>query len=349
MSFESGKISVRAFHLIKQMPENLQGAMRSKPVPPDEVVMESPASGWVVQEDLGGYKRAVLRSVQRKISTVQLKKEVLAECKAYQQANNVAYVSRKLKNEITAGARARLLPLTPVTSRDIELVWAEGAGVLYASAMSGSQVDLLCNHMALLQCPILQLDAENTAMARDQFDCRKVDPAGFTTAVDPVLLFHGFGSEFLTWLWFRQENYPHTSFGDDALGILLEGPLTLSRDGAASETTTLKGGAATISTETKACLLDGKVLVKGRFSFTCQDQIYQAVVDNGFGFRGLAFSTGEGALDAGSRFQSRIVAMEQWFEMFFGLYANFIGRRSGAWDGELEKMQLWVSEKKVRG
>jgi hypothetical protein len=157
------------------------------------------------------------------------------------------------------------------------------------------------------------------------------------------------GQEFLTWLWFKAE----TQLGQIALSdgrvvsVLVEGPLVFRREGQGAHAVVLKKGAPESSAEAKTCLMGGKKLKEARLTLALDGERVWS-----FGFeadeflvRGLKLPQSAGALDGLSRFQERMVFLEEWREMFLDLFGAFVGVRGDGkkWRGVLGEIREWVA------
>ena len=100
------------------------------------------------------------------------------------------------------------------------------------------------------------------------------------------------------------------------------------------------------SIEAKTCLLSGKKLKEAKITFALDEQLMWA-----FGFeadqflvRGLKLPQGEGQLDAISRFQERLIFLEQWREMFMDLYGAFLAVRTDSkkWKNTVADIREWI-------
>ena len=159
------------------------------------------------------------------------------------------------------------------------------------------------------------------------------------------------GQEFLTWLWFKAE----TQLGQIALSdgrvvsVLVEGPLVFRREGQGAHAVVLKKGAPESSAEAKTCLMGGKKLKEARLTLALDGERVWS-----FGFeadeflvRGLKLPQSAGALDGLSRFQERMVFLEEWREMFLDLFGAFVGVRGQ--NGEVWEIRRWVARRPSRG
>jgi hypothetical protein len=94
----------------------------------------------------------------------------------------------------------------------------------------------------------------------------------------------------------------------------------------------LKKGAPENSLEAKTCLLGGKKLKEAKVTFALDEQSVWSfgLEADEFLVRGLKLPQGEGQIDAVSRFQERMIFLEQWREMFLDLFGAFTALRTDA-------------------
>lgn len=234
--------------------------------------------------------------------------------------------------------------MTKVTHTDIELVWKTGDTTLYTTAVSQNAQDRVRAQLFCMQCRCSQVDSISAAMARKQTDIREYQAVGFSRSIDPVSLVCDVEAEFLTWLWNLSETQAAPTIEGEELKLLVEGPLTLTRQDAAAETTVLKGDKPTVSVESGICLKAGKLLTKAKLMVVNPDEIMSATIKPGFVFGALKIPSEKG-LEPISAFQDRMIAMETWVQHFLGLYDRFLKVRTVL----REDMMGWVDSKVGEG
>ena len=131
------------------------------------------------------------------------------------------------------------------------------------------------------------------------------------------------------------------------LGVLVEGPLTFMHEGNGAHAAVLKKGMPENSIEAKTCLLSGKKLKEAKITFALdvQNTWSCGFEADQFLFRGLKLPQGEGQLDAISRFQERMIYLEQWREIFLDLFGAFLEARTDAkkWKNATADIRAWIS------
>ena len=108
----------------------------------------------------------------------------------------------------------------------------------------------------------------------------------------------------------------------------------------------LKKGAPENSLEAKTCLLGGKKLKEAKITFALDEQnVWSFGLEaDQFLIRGLKLPQGEGPIDAISRFQERMIFLEQWRETFLDLFGAFAALRTDArkWKNAVADIREWV-------
>lgn len=344
MSMLQGSVNLKLFYFLDGSKESLREAMAAKPVMPDESVMGDPALGFCDVKELAGYNYAVLRQSQRKVDTKALKEAVAKEIER-RKAEGIV-VNKATKKEIREECYAALLPMTKVTHTDIELVWKTGDTTLYTTAVSQNAQDRLAAQLFLVQQQCVAVCDVTVAMTRSHFDIREYKAVGFSKDIDPSSLECNVEAEFLTWLWNLSETQAAPTIDGEELRLMIEGPLTLTRQDANADVTVLKGDKPTVSVESGVCLKAGKLLTKARLTIVKGEGEWfaSASLRPGFVFGSLRVPT-EANLDPASAFQNRMAAIEAWAQRFLGLYDRFLKVR----DVLREDMMEWVDSKTGEG
>ena len=108
----------------------------------------------------------------------------------------------------------------------------------------------------------------------------------------------------------------------------------------------LKKGAPENSIEAKTCLLSGKKLKEAKVTFALDEEnIWSFGFEaDQFRIRGLKLPQGEGSLDSVSRFQERMIFLEQWREILLDLFGAFVDVRgdSRKWETAVDEIREWV-------
>lgn len=342
MSLLNGSMNMRCFYLLDGAPADLSDRMQERGVPPDETVAGAPVLGWHDVKTIAGYRVATLRVSQRKVNGARLKEEAAREVEAH--LKNGAKVNRKMKAEIKAACEARLLPQTPVTHSDLELVWKDGSDMLFTTALSDSAQDRVTAQLALLQVRITGCTPVSAPMKRTLTDVRLALPLNFNGG-DPMDVDPDMGAEFLTWLWFVMESSGHVQAGAKDIAIVLQAPITVTCDRAPANEVALKGDQVTRSVEAMTGLVDGKRIVKAHVCLAEAGVIMGAVVDSTFAVRGLKPKV-EKHLDAASAFQQRMIEAEHFVECLLGTYDQYLVSRAD--EVMVEQVHAWARAKRTK-
>ncbi len=361
MPFESGSISFRMVELPRAFPADyVERFAREAAGSLDDVgAMES--RGWVTGRHLmdshiteesamnAGWVRLDLRQAERKVPTSLLKAECRMEELAVMAAEDKAYLKAKVRSEIRQSVTERLLPDMPPQMRAIPFVYMPGSTHLYVSALPASQWDVFnCAFVSTLGFSGAPATPEALGVSLKKADLRDFHGTSFSPDMEDVAMEAAPGREFLTWLWFKAE----TQNGRVAiaegreLGVLLEGPLTFIYEGNGAHAAVLKKGTPENSIEAKTCLLSGKKLKEAKITFALDEESvwsFSFEADQ-FLIRGLKLPKGEGQLDSVSRFQERMIFLEQWREMFLDLFGAFLDVRtdSAKWKQTTGAIREWI-------
>jgi hypothetical protein len=366
MPFESGSVSFRMLELPRAFPKNWLERFAAEAAGPLDAVGEGVQRGWVTGRHLldahiveetalhAGWVRLALRQAERKVPVALLRAECRMEELAVQAAEGKAYLKAKDRAGDPPGGDERLLPNMPPQLKAIPFVYRPGDTHLYVAALPVAQLDVF--NAALLAT--LGFGGEP---ARRR--CwRRAPPRGparspgtsFSPEMEGEAMEAAPGREFLTWLWFKAEtqNGRLALAEGRELGVLVEGPLTFLHEGNGAHAAVLKKGAPENSIEAKTCLLGGKKLKEAKITFALDEQHTWA-----FGFeadqfliRGLKLPQGEGRLDAVSRFQERMILLEQWREIFLDLFDAFVAVRTEPkkWKAAVADLREWVKGRPAR-
>ncbi len=365
MSFESGGVSFRIFYLTETLPGNIIERFAAQAAPPIDTLGHGEIHGWVSGRHLldrqinentalyAGFLRMTLMSAQRKIPEALLRAECRMEELARLQAGGQDSLDRKTRTEIRRETAERLLPQMPPELKGMTLVHRRGERFLYAEAVNDKQVDAFSIGLrqAVGQGPI-PADPVTVAARRRQIDVRTLTPTSFSPECHDEESGDSIGQEFLTWLWyFSEARGGLAKFGDlGQFGVVVEGPLTFVLEGSGAHEAVVRHGCPELSTEAKAALLSGKKLKRARITMARGDEQWQATVDaDTFAFRGVRLPEKD-KLDALSRFQERVLALDTFQGALFGFYDRFLNDRTNAaqWAKVQRDIQHWVSERAAR-
>lgn len=365
MSFESGSISLRFFHVPRPMPRDAIERFAAHAAPPLETLGDGTIQGWVTGRHLldrvitdenafhGGHLRLALMQAERKIPEALLRAECRMEELAHLQAQGVEKVSGAVRREIRRSVEDRLLPQMPPQLKGIPFIHDERNGLIHAAALSDKQVDAFQVHFAqTVGFSLIPETPDLAAMKRKQKNVRDWTPSSFSPERDDEEVSHDPGLDFLTWLWFVAEaRGGQLKIGDlGDIAVMIEGPLMLVMEGAGAHEAVVRKGEPLLSAETKAALLSGKKLRRAKLTLARGDQAWSVTLDAvPMAFRGLKLPEGE-KLDPISKFQERMDLLFLFHEAFFGLYDRFVDERSDSrkWNATVKEVHAWVSGRKSR-
>lgn len=367
MAFESGSMSFRMVALPRAFPKDWVEKFAEKRAGSLDASDLKATSGWVTGRHLldtniteesalhAGYVRLVWRTASRKVPGALLKAECRMEELARMAADGVPFLKAKDRAEIRKEVKERLTPKMPPTIKAIPFVYQPGTHHLYATAMSDTLLDTLCGALReALGFGGTPDDPEPMAQRLKNVDLMDQAGVGFSKETADVAMEMMPGREFLTWLWFKTETQNgRVALSDGrALDVLIEGPLTFAHEGNGAHLSVLKKGMPERSAEAKTCLKSGKKLKAATVTLALDEATqwrFQLDADT-FGVRSLKVPQGEGPMDAVSRFQERMIYLEQFREIFCDLYGSFAELRANGrkWKGELERIREWVPSRPGR-
>jgi phenylpyruvate tautomerase PptA (4-oxalocrotonate tautomerase family) len=360
MGFDNGTVGFRIFHLPEKLPTDAVERFAANVAPPLEYVKEEPQWGWVTGRHLldteiseetaycGGYLHFTLRQAVRKIPTALLQ----AECRMVELSRlaerNGERLSRKEKREIKQEVTDRLLPQMPPQISGISVVIDDSKQIMYAGAMSDKQLDqlelTLSNTIGFAGEPLTPTACVPFLTGRDSMD---VPQLAFSPVHEDVSEELTTGRDFLTWLWYFQENnegtLPKTQLG--TFQFMLDGPLTFVAEGQGALESTVKKGLPTNSAEAKAALTVCKRLKQAKLSFTRErTEIWEFTFDaDTFAFKSMKLPDGE-AMEQAEIFEERMEYIYVIQKLLMELYKHFIETLcDDAKHSELEqKTKSWV-------
>jgi hypothetical protein len=367
MPFESGSVSFRMLELPRAFQKNFAEKFAADAAGPLDAVGAGEQRGWVTGRHLldahiteesalhAGWVRLALRQSERKVPASLLKAECRMEELATLAAEGKAYLKAKQRAEIRQAVTERLLPNMPPQLRAIPFVYKPGATHLYVTALPVSQLDVfnaaLVGTLGFGGSPSTP---ETLGQTLKQVDLRDCAGTSFSPEMEGEAMEGAPGREFLTWLWFKAEtqNGRVALAAGGEIGVLLEGPLTFTHEGNGAHAAVLKKGMPENSVEAKTCLLSGKKLKEAKITFALDEQTTWS-----FGFeadqfliRGLKLPAGESQLDAISRFQERMIFLEQWREIFLDLFGAFLEARTDSkkWKKATAEIRAWIQGRPAR-
>ncbi len=365
MPFESGSISFRIYHLNRELPDPLLDGFAAHTAPPLDTIRDQPVYGWVTGRHLldrqidelnafyGGYLRLCLLQAERKIPISLLRAEMKQEELVRLAVSGNEYVSRKERTEMKQEIMDRLLPTMPPQLKGMTFVHRPGDALLFAETLAEKQVDVFTRYLRdALGFPPQVFTPEELALHLGHSDSREWIPCSFSSEVDPDRTSPLAGHDFMTWLWFQSEQSPDKvpAGKEGAVGVLLEGPLTLVMEGGGAHEISLRKGNPTQSAEAKSCLLAGKKLRKATLTLVRGEATWKLGLDGEtFAIRGLKPVVPEGALDAVSRFQDRMQQVETVSRILIGLFEAFVEERRNpdTWKQRVQEIRTWIQERNV--
>ena len=366
MPFDRGTITFRVCHLPKPLPEDALDRFSSKSAGPLDRVKDEPQWGWVSGRHLlesrideetayaGGYLHLSMRQAERKIPAALLRAECrmaellrLAESKAER-------LDRKERRSIKEEIIADLLPKMPPQIAGTPFVIDANEDRLRVGATSQKQLDiflgLFCQTIGFEPVP---LTPEVACVEFLKTDPQTIPALNFSPDVPDAAAGGTLGQNFLTWLWFFQEQrggtLPPTQLGQ--FGLMIDGPLVFVADGPGALESAIRKGLPTVSAEAKASLMVGKKLKRAKLVLARErGEEWSAMIDaDEFVFRGLKLPEGE-ALDPGSIFEERMTGLFIFEKVFFALFQRFVAEVSDSakFQAFQKEAKQWVREKDAK-
>ena len=360
MSFESGSISFRVFHLDHEFDSGIVEQFARHAVPPVETLLTEPLVGWVTSRHLldrdlteekilhAGYVSVQLLRAEKKIPEALLRAHCRIEEEAERKARDLEFLPRAARAEIKQRVREELLPAMPPTLVGMPVCVDLRNKLLFAQCMADAKIDLLTaqfrettNVFPRLMTP------DEAAMRRARVNVNDLATARYTpdeSVEDEREL--SIGMDFLTWLWFHWEKDGGAfKFNSLQHAYMLEGPLTFFRDGAGAHEAVLRHGSPLNSDEARAALLCGKKLRRAKFILAEGNNQWSATLDSDFAVRSLKLPKSEQP-DPVGRFQERMSHVERFLECLLHLYDRFLKLRAEkrAWSAELNAIREWISK-----
>lgn len=361
MPFDRGSMSFRMLELPRGFPADWVDRFAREAARSLDAVGADPQRGWVTGRHLldaniteesamtAGWIQLALRQAERKVPSALLQAECRMEELAVMAAEGKPYLKAKARAEIRHGVTERLLPDMPPQLKAIPFVYQPGSDHLYAAALPVAQLDVLnAAFAATLGFGGEPALPEVLGMKMRRVDLRDLPGTSFSPEMEEEAMEAAPGREFLTWLWFKSDSQNGRLALTEGreLGVLIEGPLLFLHEGRGAHAALLKKGEPVNSLEAKTCLLGGKKLKEAKITFALDEETQWA-----FGFeadqflvRSLKLPQGEGSLDSISRFQERMMHLEQWREIFLDLFGAFLDARTDAarWKTVTADIRDWV-------
>jgi len=366
MSFESGSLSFRIFHLPSELTADAIERFARHAVPPLTFTLaENTLQGWVTGRHLldrnitpdsamiSGCLRLTLMKAERTIPPALLRAECKMEELAELQAKGVAYLRRNERSAIKKQVIERLLPQMPPVLTGIDWTALPDSRYLYATALSDKQLDAFCLHFRnTTGLHPEALTPETLAAMLAGRDCRNLTPVSFSPEMEDSTAELHIGRDFLTWLWFFAEACGgQIDVDGEAATILVEGPLTFAFEGAGAHETVLRKGQPTISAEAKTALLAGKKLRSAKLTIVMHDQEWKLTLDaDSFAYRSVALPKGEEVIGPEERFLDRFHAIERLRGIMTAFYQQFLDERLNEteWLALRRTIHQWVAERRTR-
>ena len=360
MPFERGAVTFTMFDLDQELPENLIDLFAAKKAGTLDQVTDEPQIGWVTGRHLldtaiteesafiGGAYYLALRQAVRKIPSSLLNALCRREEQAYIRANNLEYVSGKIKRQIREETIEKHIQKMPPSLSGIPLVFDCHRREMFAGVTGGTKLDLLVeNFMQTLDQEPIQLNAE-TILER----CFEKRPVDF-----PILNFGAqqytestFGRDFLLYCWYFSEAVgvlQHPELGE--LDLLIEGPLVFAGDGedpGSGEIVLKKGSSPLRSAEAKAALTVGKKLRKAKVNFTRLNQVWSGTFDaDCFAFGSFKLPEGE-AMNDDELFQDRMENLSLLRQIVLAYFAEYVKAMSPEnFDATVKAIKEWIEQR----
>ena len=366
MPFDSGSLSFRIFELPDEMKDTcLEGFARCS-APPIETLSSEAIQGWVssqhlldrdLREDnafIAGYLVLALMKAEWKIPEGLMRAYCRMEEEVERRARRIQFLSRKGKSEVKKRVVEQLQPGMPPTLTGMAMAFDFSTQVLYASAMSDTQLDAfsLAFREATGISP-LPVTPQHAAMRRKRINFRDLEPTVFSPDPGVQYATDSLGLDFFTWLW----HFWETSGGnfevpgsERPFGVMLEGPLTFFMEGDGAHETVLKKGMPLVAVEAKAALVGGKKLRKGKITMARGEEMWSVNFDaEEFTFRGVKLPKGDGD-DPATRFQERMLSLQTLTEAIWALFDIFLDDRGDRdrWSRKVADMQQWISSRSAQ-
>ena len=261
--------------------------------------------------------------------------------------NKSGNVNRKERKRIKEEVTQRLLPQMPPQLSGTPFVIDAAAKRLYVAAASEKQLETFIGYFSdTVDVEPIPLLPELAARELGEVDPNDIPPLNFSPEQPDAKTGGTLGQNFLTWLWFLQEEtggtLPKSQLGEFA--FMVDGPLVF----VGAFESSIRKGLPTLSAEAKAALTVGKKLKRAKLTLARgKAETWTAAVDaDAFLFRGLKLPEGE-QLEAHSAFEERVTYLHIFQTVFFALFDRYlkeVGDRA-KFAGIQKRAKAWVKER----
>lgn len=341
MGFDRGNITFRVCLLPQPLPPDAIERLAADAAGALDQIQDEPVWGWVSgrflleneitdeTSKLGPYIHVCLRQGERKIPGSLMTAECRLEEMVRMRADKVDHLPRKVLKEIKEEVREKLLPTMPPQVSGTYIAIDPVAGVMYTSATSVKQFDILMGYFAkAMGFDPVPLTPDNLALLKYNIKPEDIPAVNISPEIDDSNGATGLlGENFLTWLWFYQETHngmlPPTKIGD--FQLLIDGPLTFVAEGNGSFESSLRKGTPTNSAEARSAMIVGKKLRSAKLQLVReQGEEWCCTVDaSQFVFRGLRLPEGD-SMDPIDVFQERMANLDIFRQVFFELFHLYL-------------------------
>jgi len=366
MAFDNGSITCSVCLLPGDLPEGVIERFAARAAKSLDKVGAEPEMGWVSGRHLletrideqtayaGGYLHLSLRVTERKIPGALLR----AHCRMRElawEAENGREPARKQRKAIREDVNEELLPEMPPQIRGIPFVVDANDHRLYLGTASLKMEDSFLEvFRETIGFEPLPLTPETYVAIVRELDVEDLHRLVFTPTPDQAHEAEGseLGRDFLTWLWFLQEEVGEVSLKQyGRFTVMIDGPLSLESVGGGAMESIVRRGSPTVSAEAKAALMVGKKLKKAKLFLRHDNgELWSGTVDaDRFVFSSLRLPDGN-AMDPHAVFEERVTSLHYFQRAFYGLFDQFLDEvRDADKAASLEKrLQDWVSQRESR-
>jgi len=361
MSFEKGTTALSIFRLSEKLPEDALEIFESKAAGPYQDTGSEECVGWVSGRHLlereinegtaicGGSYYLNLRITQRKVPPALL----TAECRmlelSFMQENGTDFVPTKVKREIKSNVESKRISQMPPQLAGIPFVIDRSSNLLYlGTASTKAQDTFLSFFYDTFKIEPIPVTFEDIMIRHFQETPEVLPKVTFSDSnnEDDFLP----GRDFLTWLWYFNEDKGGQISIDTYGGFNLsvDGPLNLALvdESQGAGETVVKKGMPQRSAEAKAALSVGKKLKKAKITMTRGEHIWSCTFDaDSFTFSGLKLPDGE-EMDLHSVFAERVNFLHIFHLAFEEYVVKFINTlKSDDFEAEQKKMHKWSADR----
>ncbi len=337
MSFDRGSVTVAAFVLPEELPENLLDLFAARKAGTLDSVDAELQQGWVAGRHLldtdfsgegvapGGCYFVALRQAVRKIPASLLNALCKREEFARLAADHKEFLKSREKREIREEIIEKYTKSMPPSLSGIPVVIDPARRRLYAGVTGRTQLDTLLTALyeVLKQEPV-QITPEYFMEEFFQLTCADLPllDSGDTPAAEPQT-----GRDFLMYLWYYSEKSGKLAIPDyGEFDVMIEGPLVFAGEGAdrgSGEAVIKKGDSPLRSAEAKAAVAVGKKLKKAVITFTREEKIWSGTFDaDQFTMSSLKLPESEEINDF-ERFADRMEFLDVFFAALGGYFRLF--------------------------